>query len=198
VPEDRRVRRSRRLLRSALLELLEERDYDAITVQDVLDRADVGRATFYAHFRDKDDLLTSGFAEVLGELRAGLQRQPSADAVGALFRHVAGHRHLWRGLARGRGGGIVRRHLHDALADVLGEHLRAVATSRGTSSRVPPEIVVEHLVSAVLTLQFWWLEHETPYSAEELARMYWQLTGPTVDAVLAPDPGGPDPGGPDG
>jgi AcrR family transcriptional regulator len=172
-----------------LLGLLAERDYDAITVQDVLDRADVGRATFYAHFRDKVDLLTSGFAEVLGEFRARLQRRPSAEAIGLLFRHVAGHRPLWRGLARGRGGSIVRRHLHDALAEILHDHLQAVAASRGVSPRVPLEIVVEHLVGAVLTLQFWWLEHETPYTAEQLAQMYWQLTDPGVDAVLCPRPG---------
>src|SRR5689334_24059575 len=61
---DRRVRRTRRLLREALLALVAEKGYDRVTVQDVLDRADVGRATFYAHFRDKDDLLVSGFDEL--------------------------------------------------------------------------------------------------------------------------------------
>jgi AcrR family transcriptional regulator len=177
------------LLQAALLGLLEERDYDAITVQDVLDRADIGRATFYAHFRDKDDLLTSGLADVLGEFRARLQRQPSAEVIGFLFRHVAGHRHLWRSLSRGRGGSIVRRHLHDALAESLDEHLRAIAAGRRVAPRVPLEIVVEFLVSAVLSLQFWWLEHQTPVTAEQLAHMYWQLTEPSVDAVLGPAPG---------
>src|SRR5215467_15595598 len=68
--EDRRVRRSRRLPQDALLELILEKGYDKVTVQDILDRADVGRATFYAHFRDKDDLLVSGSEELREVLRA--------------------------------------------------------------------------------------------------------------------------------
>src|SRR3954469_23951916 len=67
--QDRRVRRTRRLLREALLALVLEKGYEAVTVQDVLDRADVGRATFYAHFRDKDDLLISGADELRESLR---------------------------------------------------------------------------------------------------------------------------------
>ncbi|MEM6707029.1 MAG: TetR/AcrR family transcriptional regulator, partial [Acidobacteriota bacterium] len=54
---DRRVTRTKRLLRQALMELVREKDYARITVQDILDRADVGRSTFYTHYRDKDDLL---------------------------------------------------------------------------------------------------------------------------------------------
>ncbi|MFC4127114.1 TetR/AcrR family transcriptional regulator [Nocardia rhizosphaerae] len=54
---DRRVRRTRERLHIALIELMIERGYDRVTVSDVIDRADVGRSTFYAHYRDKDDLL---------------------------------------------------------------------------------------------------------------------------------------------
>ena len=58
---DRRVHRTRRLLHKALMSLILEKKYEFITVQEVLDRADVGRSTFYMHFQDKDDLLFSGF-----------------------------------------------------------------------------------------------------------------------------------------
>ena len=75
--EDRRVRRTRRRLRAALLELILAKGYDKVTIQDVLDRADVGRATFYAHFRDKDDLLVSGAVE----LRESLREQMAAFAA---------------------------------------------------------------------------------------------------------------------
>ncbi|MBO0803611.1 MAG: TetR/AcrR family transcriptional regulator [Nocardiopsaceae bacterium] len=54
---DRRVRRTRALLHQALIELILEKGYGRITVQDILDRADVGRSTFYSHYRDKDALL---------------------------------------------------------------------------------------------------------------------------------------------
>src|SRR5690242_4167136 len=60
-PVDRRIQRTRQLLLDALLSLILEKDFDSITVQDVIDRANVGRSTFYAHFQDKDELLLSGF-----------------------------------------------------------------------------------------------------------------------------------------
>jgi AcrR family transcriptional regulator len=58
--KDRRTRRTRQLLRSALLSLLKEKRYDEISVQDIIERADVARSTFYMHYVDKDDLLTGG------------------------------------------------------------------------------------------------------------------------------------------
>src|ERR1700754_1124415 len=70
--DDRRVRRTRRLLREALIALVAERGYERVTVQDVLDRADVGRSTFYAHFRDKEALFASCFDDLRADLRRHL------------------------------------------------------------------------------------------------------------------------------
>ena len=61
---DRRVQRTRRLLHKALMSRVLEKKYESITVQEILDRADVGRSTFYTHFQDKDELLVSGFENV--------------------------------------------------------------------------------------------------------------------------------------
>lgn len=103
--EDRGVRRTRRLLHEALRSLIVEKGYDHVTVQDVIDRADVGRATFYAHFRDKDDLLMSGFEEMRKSLRRHLVTSPRAhekplgEGLGfarALFDHAQGHRREYR------------------------------------------------------------------------------------------------------
>src|ERR1700748_3847821 len=98
---DRRARRTRRNLGDALIALIVERGYDRITVQDVLDRADVGRSTFYAHFRDKDALFTSCFDSVREELREQLAAMPGgaahADAtrpVGVIFEHADRHRDI--------------------------------------------------------------------------------------------------------
>ena len=89
---DRRSARTRRLLGTALLELLHERGYDDITVQDILDRANIGRSTFYAHYYDKDDLLTSELARVIDLLSGPLATGSSDSTIGfpsrALFAHV--------------------------------------------------------------------------------------------------------------
>src|SRR4029453_6969780 len=104
---DRRVRRTRELLRRALLSLVQEQGYERITVQDILDRADVGRSTFYAHYRDKDDLLLSGFEDIRAALAT--EREEAEHGAGAkrellqplliVFRHVEAHRHFWQPLA---------------------------------------------------------------------------------------------------
>src|SRR5262245_3678348 len=102
-PTDRRVRRTRELLRNAFVSLVHEKGYDRITVQDILDRADVGRSTFYAHFRDKEDLLRSGFEDVHAALAAekeAAERQSGRDTpflqpLLAVFQHVEGYRGTW-------------------------------------------------------------------------------------------------------
>src|SRR5215211_53883 len=68
--EDRRSKRTRQLVSSALVDLMLEKQFDAITVQDILDRANVGRSTFYAHYTDKEDLLISEIARVIHQLEA--------------------------------------------------------------------------------------------------------------------------------
>ena len=64
--EDRRIQKTQNLLREALVSLIAEKPYDSIVVKEILDRANVGRSTFYMHFRDKDDLLVSGIHDMLG------------------------------------------------------------------------------------------------------------------------------------
>src|SRR4051794_34863467 len=92
---DRRVARSRRALKEALTDLILERGYESVTVQDVIDRADVGRSTFYAHFLDKDDLLMAILADL--EMPAPDATSWTADdpAFGwtlQLFRHFGSGR----------------------------------------------------------------------------------------------------------
>src|SRR5260370_17924001 len=76
-PRDRRVQRTKKLLHKALMSLILEKKYESITVQEILDRADVGRSTFYMHFRDKDELLFSGFQY----LQSFLESVPEASAT---------------------------------------------------------------------------------------------------------------------
>src|SRR5947207_8618855 len=66
--EDRRIQKTVKLLREALVSLISEKPYDSIVIKEILDRANVGRSTFYMHFRDKDELLLSGIHEMLGPI----------------------------------------------------------------------------------------------------------------------------------
>ena len=190
------MRRTRRLLSGALLELVLEKGYDRVTVQDVLDRADVGRATFYAHFRDKDDLFASGFEQLWESLRRHLasvarrsQARPDPPAGGfglaaALFDHAARHRQLYRALVGGRGGPPMAEHAREQLAALLREHL-AEGVPDGVTPPVPLEVTVRYLVSAFLGVLTWWLEADPPpHTPAQVGRLFEQLAVPTVRAGL--------------
>ena len=146
--EDRRVRRTRNGLAEAFLGLVIERGYDRLTVQDILDRADVGRSTFYTHFRDKESLLLSCF----DSLRDELGRELDAMTPGAtptdrrrptivLFEHAYRNRRIYQALCGRNGGTVVQRHLHTLITRALRTHLEphlAAYFARGES-----EIAVE-------------------------------------------------------
>lgn len=185
---DRRARRTRRLLGAALIALLQEKRYDRITVQDLIDRADVGRSTFYAHYRDKEDLLISEFARVLDELGrhlgggAGDERLvPSLE----LFRHVRDHHDLYRALLRGGGAELLFARGHAHLREAIAGRLAALPAA-GRTPAVPSAIVADYLAGALLTLLRWWLDRGMPHPPEEMEAIFLRLALPGVQAALGP------------
>lgn len=186
---DRRVQRTRQLLREALLALIVERGYDGLTVQDIIDRANLGRATFYAHYRDKQDLLTETFAG----LREVFQAQQHDAGAGAgtpleqvslrLFRHAAEHHRLYRAMVGTESGAMLHDYARRQLSDELRDHL-ARLTLRGAAPDIPLEVAVTYLVSALLALMTWWLDHDMPYPPEQIDAMFRGLALPGLAAVL--------------
>jgi AcrR family transcriptional regulator len=189
---DRRVRRTRELLRGALVALMQEKPYDRITVQDILERADVGRSTFYAHFRDKDDLVRSGFADIREALEAerhaaarGASR-PSEflEPMRAVFRHVERYRFLGARLTPAGGGNAVTNLLQQHAAELLRAHLQA--TFPGFERRGPDaEAAVRFVLGACMGLVGWWLREGPPYSADEIFTIFRRIASQGVRRFLA-------------
>jgi AcrR family transcriptional regulator len=178
---DRRVQRTRKLLQDALFALILEKGYEAITVQDIIDRANVGRATFYAHFMDKQQLFLSGFEQ----LRVFLAQQHAAVAgSGArklsfslgMFEHVQDHLHLYRALVGKQSGAVMVQRMQQMITDLVREELAALAPS--DSPPIPREIVVQYMVSTFMGLLIWWADHEGPYTPAQMDAMFQQLTLP--------------------
>jgi AcrR family transcriptional regulator len=195
-PTDRRVRRTRELLRSALLSLVLEKGYDRITVQDILDRADVGRSTFYAHYRDKEDLLRAGFEDIRAALAAERSAGETEPGSGAdvdllqplliVFTHVERHRQFWGPLSRKGGADLITRLLRESVEDLARRHLQA----HFGGPRVDPtrlEAAREFVAGACMGLVVWWLGHEdVPSSAEEIHAIFRSLAAPGLERFLAP------------
>ncbi|MFI9382766.1 TetR/AcrR family transcriptional regulator [Kutzneria sp. NPDC052558] len=169
--QDRRVRRTRRALHDALIELVLERGYERVTVQDILDRADVGRSTFYAHFRDKEALLLTSFDDMREQLRSGIDAAPDRPAA-LLFEHAYEHQRVYRALANRQGGALVIRHLHKLLTEVL--------RTQSTDGDLPADVVAEFHASGIIGLLGWWIEHDFRHDPEWLVSVYRRLAAPTM------------------
>lgn len=144
---DRRIQKTLSLLREALLSLIAEKPYDTIVVKEILDRANVGRSTFYTHFRDKDDLLVSGISDMLGEV-------PSPTPAGArsldgilwfslpIFEHHYRHAHAWGDRIGTKGRTILHEHLRKVLTGIIAQVMKKdCQPGRQSPRQIPPEIV---------------------------------------------------------
>jgi AcrR family transcriptional regulator len=191
-PTDRRVRRTRELLRRALLELILEKGYDRITVRDILDRADVGRSTFYAHYRDKDELLLAGFEDVHTAIHAERDaaeagrttESPFLEPLLAMFSHVGEHRHFWEALSRKGGADVITRILRRSVDELVREHLRArFPEAAQDPTRLEPAI--RFTAGACMGMLVWWLDTGDPMTSEEIHAMYARLATIGVRRSLA-------------
>lgn len=188
--QDRRVQRTRRLLHDALLALMLEHDFEHITVQDILDRADVGRSTFYAHFYDKEDLLLSGLEEIreLFERRTGVGQGQLGEVPLSLdlFRHVRQYERTYRALAGNRAGERVLQHVHHYIAEHLRERLNQFVPADQELSP-PRDVLVGYLESTLVALLRWWLEQGSAYSPEQMSAIFRGLVLPGLLAALPID-----------
>lgn len=189
---DRRVVRTRQLLRDALMKLILEKGYDAVTVQDITDEANLGRATFYLHYQDKEDLLSRSLAEIYDELVTRLepldwqhllaeQQSPSLIA----FQHAAENRDLYRVLLRGQGATLIVRRIQQYIAGVVVQQFSHLPLTQ--SQPVALELVANHIAGSLIAMLTWWLENDTPHPPEYMAQVFSQLTLPGVLAVIRTD-----------
>jgi AcrR family transcriptional regulator len=185
---DRRIERTKKLLHEALTSLACERTYDSITVQDILDRANIGRSTFYTHFRDKDELLVSGFEEFRQlvehhdrDIRRKTAR-PAQKYNPALFffQHAAQHHRLYKSMI---GSEIMQSYLYKLITQVGGRHIHELIPDH-KKTPVPPRIITHFMASWFLALLTWWINHDLPYSPEEALEMYHRLALPGINAGL--------------
>jgi AcrR family transcriptional regulator len=181
---DRRIRKTRQQLGEALVSLILEKGYDAISIKDITDRADVAHATFYRHYRDKDELLAQRLQEVIQEIEA-FTREPSLqDAEGYLiFKHAEENNTLYRILLSSQGTSQVRKRVKETIAaNILRTCKPLRSAQRGI---IPPEAAANHIAGSMLLLIEWWLDENMPYPPHHMAKVYEQLvTGATVNAVL--------------
>ena len=188
---DRRSQRTQRILHEALMALMQDKRYDDITVQDIIDRANVGRSTFYAHYQDKEDLMTSGLMHLM-QIMSGLVAMPSKSGETRLFptqelyEHVQENQNLFRGMVRGRGLELFFEKGQEYWGQKLNADLKA-RIPQGSLPAVPVEVMAQFLAGTFVTMLRWWLDNKMPYSPKEMDEMLQKLVAPVMDACFQKD-----------
>ena len=188
------MQRTQRLLHQALMSLIAEKKYESITVQDVLDRADVGRSTFYVHFRDKDELLTNGFQylqsflESAQEASRGASRNSHERIIGfslPMFEHALEYRRVNRALLGSSAESVVRRRIHSVLAGIVSRALEVELQNRKRAEvPVSRELLAHFIVSTYTSVLAWWLSSKNPVSPKEIDAAYRRLVLPALASIL--------------
>lgn len=170
-----RVRRMQKLLREALIELIEERGFEALTIGELTERAMVSRAAFYRHYQDKYDLVEQIFEEAMSALLnavGDLGREHPAEVWVTFFEHIAQYERLYGALLGRKGSPWFVRKMRMSLTELIKERGRLPHGSRAGAGPVHAfsDTFVPDLVSALFVEAItWWLEHGRPYTPREMA-----------------------------
>jgi len=188
--KDRRVRRTRQLLQSALLALLKEKRYEDISVQDIIERADVARSTFYVHYVDKDDLLVGGqgiFASNLDQ-HSGMaphieSKSSSLFPTHLWFMHIKAQSHILQVIEKDSAMDLAMKTLEVIIRRSVQESVQQHVRD-DTNAVVPVSLIVDYLAGSLMVLLKWWWKQGMLYSPERMDEIFQQLVIPGVAAMF--------------
>jgi len=188
---DRRKLRTKKQLKESLFQLILEKGYDLVTIEDITERANLGRTTFYLHFRDKEQLLLQSIDSIAVDLikqidpsllsftsenleykRKNLISMP----VTLVFKHASENANLYKIILRGEGAFKIsnrfRTIINEAAIQIMSIRIKELGINQ---LKLPVEVLANFFAGSLLTLVTWWLENNQPYPAEDMAEMYREL-----------------------
>ncbi len=176
--------RTRKQLIQAAVELTLEKGYEAVTVQDITDRADLGRGTFYVHFKDKEDALWTamqiGFQETEAKAHSQFKDVPLPANLEYyyylnIFHHAELNQGLYRVMLGRQGSSTLKARVQEYFVSELTRDISFLPDQLFSEFRVPKEILVQVVTGAVMQLMLWWLETPNDYSPEQMAGMLYEM-----------------------
>jgi len=185
---DARVVRTREALRQAMVELAEESPLDSITVRAIAVRADVGYATFFRHYSDKDallaDVIDNLVRDFLAQAAPWLQQRDRTGAAKFLCAFVESHLAIYKALIAGGSGETVR-------AEMLRQTMATMSQARKREPEGPlDDLVLFQTVSGILNLLAWWLRNLDTVNADTMAELIERLVLTPVSTVRRQPPAG--------
>ncbi|MCK0473712.1 TetR/AcrR family transcriptional regulator [Halalkalibacter sp. APA_J-10(15)] len=191
---DRRVLKTRQAINEALISLMEEKKYSKITIQDIIDRANVGRSTFYSHFATKDELLFSSvedFLEILNQyIKSYIEQdgdKPRMISVIELFEHIQEDSKTIKGLFKTDGADLFFEKVEAYWNDGIEEYLQS-KLPLGEEPKVPIKILTNHISSTLMNLLKWWVNNNMSYTPYQMEQYFRYLVNPCIDSVMYNNP----------
>jgi AcrR family transcriptional regulator len=187
---DRRVIRTRQIIHEALISLMMEKQYEKITVQDIIDRANVGRSTFYSHFDTKDELMKSSIEHMLELLNQHMSHVTEDNdkqrliPVVEFFKHIQENSRLMKALVKGKSADL----FIDKVQTFLNEKIEAYIYSRLSKEQeitVPLPILINYTSSTLIFLLKWWLDNKMQYTPEQMEQYFHELVIPSIRSVIS-------------
>jgi len=188
--KDRRIQKTQRLLHEALALLIREKAYDCISVKEILNRANVGRSTFYMHFHDKDELLVSGIHDMLrsvqssGPPTSAKRHEQTIWFSLPIFQHIHQHRGAGDAKMGTKGRVVIHEYLRKVLVELIADDVnRTFQGHRESAGHPSPELLAQYVASTFVLVLNWWIESRSPLSPKEIDDSFRALVLPTLAAA---------------
>lgn len=187
---DPRVIRTRALLRRSLIELVPQIGYNQLSIQDITSHATLNRATFYLHYRDKDELLLDVFEDLVAQ---AIPLPPQAEGkvpweelhpIITVFEHIAENANFYAAILGEQGVPLVMARVRDVIEDIINSWLKVLLPNT-FADKMLPDIATNFLGAAYLGVITWWLENEMPYSPAEMERFLIKISNAGIRGVIA-------------
>jgi len=180
---DRRILRTRKLLWEALIAIIQEKEYSEITIQDIADRANVNRVTFYLHYRDKQDLLEKSVEVIFNELNSKIKPLSGEnfrldippEGMTLVYQYIAENAKFYRIILGENGIPFLVNRFRKLLSELAIQRFQLVAKQE-SKGRIPLEIVAQYAAGSIIGLINWWLENDMPIPPEEFSHQTLLLT----------------------
>lgn len=192
--DDRRIQKTRKALRDALHDLVLDRGYDDLSIQDITEKANLGRATFYLHYREKDELLEDllrEFSQNFAQRHGNKINFSDRKVVQSMFEYAEDYYDFYRIMAIGKGGVIGMRKMQAIIRESYTLFLDSIEAASGGKFTVPRAFLDSYLASSLMSTIFLWLEQDMPFPPVEMADMFLKLASPerlpisgSLEAVL--------------
>lgn len=188
-PADRRIEKTRKALKEALVYLIQEKSFESVSIQEILDKADVGRSTFYIHYESKYELLHDCFHDFSRLLEASDKAEPKSgdhDFLLGLFEIIEQNRPLAKTVLGKGGTPMLQRPIEDYIHIQIKQSLEKSFLNRKRPA-IPIDLVVHCLACALIGTLRWWLYSGTHSSAEEVNRYFKRIAFGGVKDALGSD-----------